>query len=113
MSAKKLGLLLSEGGITPGNVTRLAALCSEWFAAEPSVKTFVLRGIFRELADAWDGEQGLPSSKWQQFDTILLPKLKAAINLIETHPSDPAIGVMNDVVLAFDKSMKAAINASA
>ena len=69
--------LLAEGKITPGNIRPLGELCNEWFAAEPSLLTFVLRSIFSELFADWDDQQGIPTALYSTFEQRLLPELRA------------------------------------
>jgi hypothetical protein len=64
MYAGQLKKLLSKDGIEVGNVPRLAALCKDWFMAEPNVTTCTLHFLFQELAGAWDDPQGGAAWEW-------------------------------------------------
>ena len=63
MSAASLRAILAKGAMVSDNLRDAAALCDQWYAAEPSLATFVLRGVFADLtARGWDAQQGAPST---------------------------------------------------
>lgn len=107
MYPERLSLLL-DNGIAPGNAAEMAKLCDEWFQAEPSLASFVFRSILGELAKQWDDPQGVPTSKWAPFDSILLPKLKRAAMLVSR---DPAAYTPDEIIHAFHQALAAASRA--
>lgn len=93
--------LLDEGGITPGNIPRLATLLEEWYAASPSVTPFVLRAIFRELADEWDDPQGVPTERYLPFQSVLLPQLRRLATLLVSGNYEPLPAALDETVRVF------------
>jgi hypothetical protein len=75
MFAGQLKKLLSKDGIELDNVPRLAALCKDWFMAEPSVTTCTLHFLFQELAGAWDDAQGIPAAEHESSSSGCCPAL--------------------------------------
>ena len=61
---------------------------------EPSVAVFVLRSIFRELANRWDDEQGILSSELSTVSAKLLPSLRR----IAAHTSSGHHASLNEAV---------------
>ena len=65
-----------------------AALCEAWYRAEPSLTTFVLRGIFADLVSRdRDDKQGVPIAAYQPFQAGVLPHLMRIANVLSTTPA--------------------------
>ncbi len=108
MYLEQLRSLLSEGGIAPDNVQRLAALCDEWFNAEPGLETFVFRSIFRELALEWDDPQGIPTARHTPFKEALLPQLRKVANLTPAKDQRELVASLESLAKSFHDCCSAA-----
>ncbi len=49
MRANMLRQLLGKGNMVSDTLRDTVALCEEWYAAEPSIVTFVLLSLFQDL----------------------------------------------------------------
>jgi hypothetical protein len=102
MSAAQLELLLTKGAVVGDRVRRAVSLCDAWFAAEPSLTTFVLRSIFRDLSGAeWDAPQGVETSKYKPFEDGVLPRLKQVVNILSTNPGAEPTADLDELVRAY------------
>ena len=83
-------------------------LCEEWYAAEPSLNTFVLLSLFQDLERrGWDDPQGILAAKYAPFQNMVLPHLiKIADLLINTPAATPATE-LDDLAIAYRASIKA------
>jgi hypothetical protein len=88
MYVTRLSRLLDDDAFIPGSVTEIAAICDEWFSADPSLVPFAFRAIFREL-DARDwAEQAVPTAVFKQFKAEVLPAMRATLaGHVENHKS--------------------------
>jgi hypothetical protein len=112
MFATQFMQLLGEGGIAPVNVARLDQLLERWYAAEPSLPTFVLRAVFRELSGEWDDPQGLPAAMHDPFEQRFLPALRRVAPLMGGGNRDQLNTALEDVVRAFHACSEAARRAA-
>jgi hypothetical protein len=56
----------------------MASICEQWFEDAPGLESFVLRSLLRELADAWNDQQGVPASEVARFRHDFLPPLSSS-----------------------------------
>ena len=88
MPAKKLKQLLCKGSMLTDNLRDAITLCDDWYAAEPSLATFVLRSIFRDLQlREWDNQQGIPTSEYDPFRNGVLPHLLQIADILSATPA--------------------------
>jgi hypothetical protein len=108
MSATLLKSLLDEGRLTPGNVRRLAEASAAWCDVEANVATFVLRGLFAELAARWDDEQGAPTEEIETFESHLLIPLRGLLELLEAGNGKGLADALNHLAAAFRDGLTSA-----
>jgi hypothetical protein len=73
-----LNLLLANEGISPHSVSRLARQAESWFAIEPSIVSYAMYSMLREMERDWDIEQGIPTVEYESIRQSVLPH---ALNL--------------------------------
>ena len=106
MSAMKLKSLLARGRMVSDKLDKAASLCDEWYVAEPSLATFVLRGIFRDLiARGWDDPQGVPAAHYKPFRDGVLPHLSGIVDALVATPSAEPIGELDVMIVAHRDSL--------
>jgi hypothetical protein len=106
MSAAKLKTLLARGRVVSDKLEKASTLCDEWYAAEPSLATFVLRGTFRDLiARGWDDAQGVPTAHYRLFKDGVFPHLSAIVDTLAATPSAEPIDELDALVVAYRDSI--------
>lgn len=102
MPAQQLKLLLVKGALISTNLQDAALLCDNWYAAEPSLMTFILRSIFRDLVlRGWDDPQGVPTAHYQTFQSLVLPHLNSVVGVLAATPSAEPISELDALVVAY------------
>jgi hypothetical protein len=108
MAAAKLKSLLAKGRVVSDKLEKAASVCAEWYAAEPSLATFVLRGIFQDLiARGWDDPQGVPTAHYKLFKDGVLPHLTRVVDTLAATPSAEPIDDLDALVVAYRNSIPA------
>jgi hypothetical protein len=89
-----------------GNLQDAAAVCGDWYRAEPSLTTFVLRSIFEDLVSRdWDDKQGVSTSIYQPFQDGVLPHLIQIADILSATPAAEPIGEVEALVVAYRDSL--------
>ena len=108
MSAKQLKVLLAKGNMVSDNLQDTAAVCDAWYRAEPSLTTFVLRGIFEDLVSrGWDDKQGVSTPTYQPFQDDVLPHLVGIADILSATPAAEPIDEVEALVVAYRDSLLA------
>jgi hypothetical protein len=108
MSAAKLKQLLARGRVVSSKLERAAELCDEWYSNEPSPATFVLRGLFHDLIRrGWDDPQGVPAAQYKPFNDLVMPRLRALVDLLAGTPSADPAAELENLVVAYRDSLNA------
>jgi hypothetical protein len=89
------------------NLRDASALWDDWFAAEPSLTTFALRSLFRDLIDrGWDDPQGVPSPDYQRFAGGVLPVLNRIVGTLAVTPSAEPVDAVDELAVAYRDSLR-------
>jgi hypothetical protein len=108
MSAAQLKQLLAKGSMVSDNLRDTIVLCDDWYAAEPSLATFVLRSIFRDLERrGWDDQQGVSTAVYDPFKNGVVPRLMQIADILIATPAAEPIDELDDLVVAYRDSVKA------
>ena len=108
MSAHQLKQLLVKGSMVSDNLRDAIALCDAWYAAEPSLATFILCSIFRDLERrGWDDQQGMSSAVYDPFKNGVLPLLFQVADILAATPAAEPINELDDLVVAYRDSINA------
>jgi hypothetical protein len=71
MSAAQLKPHLASGSLMSDRLRDAADICSSWYSAEPSLVTFTLLSLFKDLIErGWADSQGVPSAQYQPFERV-------------------------------------------
>lgn len=68
-----LNLLLVNEGISPQSISRLARQAESWFAIEPSIISYAMYSMFREMERDWSSSQGVPVIETDSLAQGVLP----------------------------------------
>ena len=80
-------------------------LCDDWYAAEPSLTTFVLRSLFRDLqCRGWDNQQGIPTAVYDPFKNGVLPHLLKIADILSATPAAEPVNEVDALVVAYRDS---------
>ena len=83
-------------------------LCDDWYAAEPSLTTFVLRSIFRDLQlRGWDSQQGIPTAVYDPFQNGVLPHLLQIADILSATPAAEPVNELDALIVAYRDSLLA------
>lgn len=108
MPPAKLKALLASGCLTGDKLTDAARLCHDWYTAEPSLVTFTLRGLFRDLeARGWDDGQGVPAAQYAPFQAVVLPILKQIADIMSATPAAEPLAELDALTVAYRNSLAA------
>ena len=108
MPANKLKQLLSKGSMVSDTLRDTIVHCDAWYAAEPSLATFVLRSIFNDLeCRGWDNQHGISTADYGPFTNGVLPHLLQIANILSATPAAEPIRELDDLVIAYRDSVKA------
>ena len=81
-------------------------LCDDWYAAEPSLTTFVLRSIFRDLQlRGWDNQQGVPTAEYDPFQNGVLPHLVQIADILSATPAAEPVNELDALIVAYRDSL--------
>jgi len=106
MSATQLRTLLTKGAVVSQNLRDAAAVSEAWYRAEPSLTTFVLRGILEDLVSrGWDDAQGVPTAVYQPFQATVLPPLLRVVDILVATPAAEPIDELDALVVAYRDSL--------
>ncbi len=84
------------------------AHCDDWYTAEPSIATFVLRSLFRDLERrGWDDRQGVSAAVYDPFKNGVLPLLNQIADILSATPAASPIAEMEGLVVAYRDSIRA------
>lgn len=87
MRPNALRQFLGKGNMVSDTLRDTIALCEEWYAAEPSIVTFVLLSLFHHLERrGWDNRQGVATAQYDPFKNMVLPHLIAIADLLIKAP---------------------------
>jgi hypothetical protein len=90
------------------NLQDAATLCRDWYFAEPSPTTFVLRGIFEDLVSrGWDDPQGVPTATYTPFSNGVLPHLIAVADALVASPAAEPITEVDALTVAYRDFLQA------
>ena len=108
MRANTLRQLLGKGNMVSDRLRDTVILCEEWYSAQPSLVTFVLLSLFRDLKHrGWDNQQGVASAEYDPFKKMVLPHLIAIADLIIKTPAATPFTELDDLAIAYQASIKA------
>ncbi len=108
MTPAKLKLLLSSGSLTGDRLTKVEKLCHDWYLAEPSLVTFTISSLFKNLVDReWNDGQGVASALYDPFQKIALPALLKIVDIMAATPAAEPITELDQLVIAYRDSIKA------
>jgi hypothetical protein len=106
MPAKKLKQLLCKGNVLADNLRDTITVCDDWYAAEPSLTTFVLRSIFRDLQfRGWDNQQGIPTAVYDPFQKGVLPHLLQIADILSAMPAAEPVNELDALIVAYRDSL--------
>src|SRR3989442_780219 len=106
MPAKKLKQFLCKGKMLSDNLRDTVQLCDDWYAAEPSLTTFVLGSIFRDLQlRDWDNQQGVATSLYDPFQNLVLPRLLQIADILSATPAAEPLSELDELVVAYRDSL--------
>ncbi len=108
MRPNALRQFLGKGNMVSDTLRDTIALCEEWYAAEPSIVTFVLLSLFHHLERrGWDNRQGVATAQYDPFKNMVLPHLIAIADLLIKAPAATPTAELDDLVIAYQASIKA------
>jgi hypothetical protein len=108
MPANKLKQLLGKGPLVADNLRDALAICDDWYAAEPSLATFVIRSLVRDLERrGWDDQQGVPAVQYAPFKSTVEPQLIGIVDILAVTPAAEPITELDALVVAYRDSIKA------
>ena len=108
LPAKKLKLLLGKGNLVSDTLRETIVLCDDWYTAEPSIATFVLRSLFRDLKSrGWTDQQGVSATIYDPFLNGVLPHLHQIADILSAMPSAEPITEVENLVVAYRDSIRA------
>ena len=90
------------------NLRDTSLLCDDWSEAEPSLATFVLRSLFRDLAHrGWDDQQGVPTTHYDPFQHKVVPHLHQIADILSATPAAEPTDELDHLVVAYRDSITA------
>jgi hypothetical protein len=108
MPANKLKQLLGKGPMVSDTLRDTITHCDGWYAAEPSLATFALLSLFRDLERrGWDDKQGVPAAKYDPFKNMVLPHLLRIADILSAAPSAEPIDELDELAVAYRDPIRA------
>ena len=108
MWAHQLKQVLAKGSIVADNLRDAVALCDDWYTAEPSLATFALRSLFRDLEwRGWDDQQGVTTAVYDPFKNGVLPHLLHVADILFATPAAEPTSELDTLVVAYRDSIRA------
>lgn len=108
MSATQLKPLLASGPLLGDRLRDAAAIWDSWYSAEPSLATFTLHALLKDLIDrGWTDPQGIPTAQYQPFETLVRPGLLQIVDILAATPAAEPIDELDALVVAYRDSIRA------
>ena len=108
MPANKLKQLLDKGPLVADNLRDAITLCDGWYSAEPSLATYIIRSLMRDLERRhWDDQQGVPAAQYAPFKNMVEPHLTGIVDILVATPAAEPISELDRLVVAYRDSINA------